>query len=247
MVYMRNAGRPAVRKYVRKAGPVVKRLSAKQVELQLAAKVQRLEKSMRARKPEEKFVDVSLSLINVSDTVGAVQQLTVIAAGTDFNQRVGDTVRIHRICGHFRVATGTGSLGAVPLGEEFISASIVVDGQQVGDTDPTAAAVFAATFPPTVLLNEAISHKRFRILDTSPLFEAARIATSTAPTGSTLGICPTQSPVWYFDIPVDIRSSFNGTASSDIEKNGIYIVARSSLTADTVDCDGRARVYYTDC
>lgn len=248
MVVARSAGRPgAYRRYVPAAKKVVQRMSSKQVEVALASKIKKLERTVRARQPEEKFVDISMSFINVVDTVGAVNHLTQVAAGSDFNQRTGDSIRIHRIAGHFRVATGSGSLGAKPTGEEFISASIVVDGQQVGDTSPAASTVFADVTPPSVLLNEAISHRRFKILGTSPLFEAARIAPLSVPVAADSNQAPTQSPVWYYDLPCNLRVAFNGTATSDIEKNGIYMICRSSLTADTVDADGRCRLYYTDC
>lgn len=247
MAIYRGAGRPAVRGRSVGFKNVVRRQTAKDVELQLARKVKTLERQMKARAPEEKFVDVSLSFINVASGSGAVGHLTIIAAGSDFNQRIGDTVRIHRITGHLRLATGAGSLGATLSGEEFVSSSIVVDGQQVGDTSPTASAVFADANPPSVLLNEAVSHKRFKILSTSPLLEAARVGPNSVIGVVTYAQAPTQSAVWYYDFPCAIRTSFNGTATTDIEKNGIYMVVRSSIAAASADLDGRCRLYYTDC
>lgn len=238
MVYVR-----AVRR-VAKAG--VKRVSSKDVEDILAKKVLRLERTMRMRKPEEKFIDIGLSAINVVDTTGSVQSLVAIAAGTDFNNRIGDSVRVHRIQGHGRLSTAAASLGALPTADEYCRMHVVLDTQQVADTAPSASAIFASIAGPSVLLNESSTHHRFKVLKSSQLFVAARLASSSTPVATLLSQAPTQNAVWNFNIKCNYVVSYNSTATTDVEKNGIYFVVLSSVSADTLDMDGTVRVYYTD-
>lgn len=238
--------RPAAR---RKVGvpKFAKRVSSKDVEAMLAKKLMRLERTVRLRKPEEKFVDVGLSAINVADTTGAVQSLVPIAQGSDFNQRIGDSVRIHRIQGHARISTGIGSLGVTPTGEEFARMHIVHDMQQVADTAPAPNIIFQnVSQPASDLLYEAVFHHRFRVLASSPLYVAARLATTSLSGALTVPICPTQTGIWNFDLKCNHVVSFNGTASTDFEKNGLFFVWLTSIAADTADFDGYVRVYYTD-
>lgn len=239
----------AVRKvYRRRKAPVgVKRVSSKDVEVMLAKKVQRLEKSMRIRKPEEKFLDTSLSASNVADSTGSVQSIVSVAAGESENGRVGDSIRVHRIRGHGRVSTQAASLGSAPNNDEFARMHIVQDRQQVADTAPGAGTIFASTAGVSTLLNEGLSHKRFNVLGTSPLFSAARLSPISNPVSTIYAQTPTQTGVWEFDIKCNIVVSYNGTGAGDFEKNGIFFVYLTNIAADTADFDGTLRIYYTDC
>jgi len=236
-----------VRRFRRSTKPAVKRVSSKDVEEMLAKKVLRLERTIRLRKPEEKFIETSMSAINVTDLSGYVQSLVVVAQGTDYNNRIGDSIRVHRIQGHARISTASSSLGAAPNGEEFIRMHVVLDTQQISDTVPGASTIFASTAGPSVLLNEALSHHRFKILKTSPLMVAARLASSSTPVATLLNQAPTQNAVWNFNIKCNHVVSYNATTGDQIEKNGIYFVFLTSIAADTMDADGIVRVYYTDC
>jgi len=231
----------------RKPAAGVKRMSSKDVENVLARKVMKLERTIRLRAPEEKFFDTALSALNIVDTTGAVQSLVGVAQGSDFNNRIGDSIRIHRIEGHVRIATGLFSVGAFPTGEEFLRCNIVLDRQQVSDTAPTVATIFPFPAEPhNNLLNEATSHHRFKILKSGPLWNVARLSSLATPVATAFAYAPTETGVWNFNHICNYVISYNGSAGTDIEKNGIYMTWRSSIAADTADCDGRVRVYYTD-
>jgi len=225
----------------------LKRASSKDVENMLAKKVLRLERISRTRRPEEKFFDTALSAINISDAAGAIISIVNVAAGSDYNNRVGDTIRIHRVEGFVRIADGAGSIGTVPTNEQHIRCNVVQDTQQVSDTSPGVGTVFSSTSEPeSNMLNEAVSHKRFKILATSQLWSCAMLASTSTPVATLLPLSPTQSNTWNFDFKCNIRVSYNGTAGSDFEKNGVYVTWRTNVAADTVDSDGRVRIYYTD-
>lgn len=226
----------------------LKRVSSKDVEAMLAKKVLRLERISRARLPEEKFFDTSLSAVNIADISGAIQSIVNVAAGSDYNNRVGDTIRIHRIEGYVRIATGSSSIGAAPTTEQHIRCNLVMDSQQISDTAPNPSAIFAYVEQPEGnILLESLCHKRFKILATSQLWSAAMLASSATPVATLQSLSPTQINVWNFDLKCNIRVSYNGTAGTDFEKNGIYVVWRTNIAADTLDSDGVVRIFYTDC
>lgn len=226
----------------------VKRVSSKDVENMLAKKVLRLERISRARRPEEKFLETALSAINITDAAGAIQSLVNVSAGSDFNNRIGDTIRIHRIEGFVRIADGAGSIGSFPTNEQHIRCNVVQDTQQVSDTVASVSTIFpSASEPESNFLNEALSHKRFKILATSQLWSCAMLASSATPVATLMALTPTQANTWNFDFKCNIRVSYNGTAATDFEKNGVFLTWRTNVAADTVDSDGRVRIYYTDC
>lgn len=226
----------------------LKRVSSKDVEAMLAKKVLRLERMSRARLPEEKFFDTILSGPNITDTAGAIQSVCSVAAGSDYNNRVGDTIRVHRIEGYVRIATSAASLGAAPTNEQHIRANLIMDTQQVADTAANPGSIWEyVAAPESNLLRESISHKRFKILATSQLWSAAMLAESATSVATLQSLSPTQLNTWNFDLKCNIRVSFNGTAGGDFEKNGLFVTWRTNIAADTVDSDGVVRIYYTDC
>lgn len=240
---------PYKRRYVRKAGSgIVKRVSAKDVDTMLAKKVQKLERAVRVRRPEMKFFDTALSASNIVDTTGAVNLFTNMGQGTDVGGRIGDSIRIHRVVGHVRIGTAAASVGVTPTGDEFARVSIVQDKQQVSDTLPTAGVIYNSVLQPqSLLLNLASSEGRFNVLATSPLFSISRIAPYVTPVAAVNNQCPTQTPVWNFDFKCNVVVKFNGSSTTDIQKNGLYVVWRANTPADTLDSDGTIRIFYTDC
>lgn len=230
----------------RKPAAGVKRMSSKDVEQVLARKVMKLERTIRLRAPEEKFFDTSLSALNIVDTNGAIQSLVAVAQGSDFNNRIGDSIRIHRLEGYVRISTDPNSLGVTPTGEEYIRCNIIQDRQQVGGTIPSAGTVMAPLQPHHNMLNEQLSHHRFKVLKSSPLWVAARLAHQSVSGALTVPISPTQTGVWNFNVPCNIVCSYNASTGTSIEKNGIYMIWRSTISSDTTDSDGFCRAYYTD-
>lgn len=237
------------RRYVRKGNAaMIKRVSARDVDVLLAKKVQKLERVVRARKPEMKFFDTGLAAANIVDTTGAVQIFNNPPQGTTVQSRVGDSIRVHRIVGHVRIGTGSASVGASPTGDEYMRMSVVQDKQQISDTAPTASDIYNSVLSPqSILLNLALHEGRFNVLATSPLIQLSRITPYVVPVAAANNQAPTQSPVWNFDFKCNILTKFNGANSSDIQKNGVYMVWRTNTPGDTLDTDGFVRIFYTDC
>jgi len=57
---------------------------------------------------------------------------------------------------------------------------------------------------------------------------------------------PTQKSFWSHSWKGNIKVQYNGNSSTDIQKNGLYVVILSSTAVTTGDHTGTARVAYTD-
>jgi len=208
-------------------------VSKKQVDQNQSRVIQRLVKLTRGIAPERKFFDTSLSFINVADTAGAIVQITSIAQGDTVGTRTGNKIRIKAL--YVQVRVSTQSLAG--LAEEYVRFMVVQDMQQVSDTAPTVANIVNNTALPQNALPLVASQGRYRILHTFKLFDGQMLLASNATQSST------QTWVKYgLDIPV----TYNDTASSDIQKNGIYVICYTNEPTDVIDCDGLARVTFVD-
>lgn len=222
-------------------------VSAAKAQVSLAKKVAKLQKVVRGIAPEVKFFSANSIFSNVSDTVGSVAGQLTIAAGTDLFDRISDRIRIKAIRLQTRVDTSTASLGTNPTNGEFTRFLLVQDTQQVSDTVPSAGVIVRSTSTPQFPEPSLDNNGRFKWLWVSPLIHHSRIADSKAVAALTTPMTPSQSPCSYFtktrcDIPV----IFNGTASTDIQKNGLYVVCLTNLAADTLDADANIRVDFID-
>jgi len=208
-------------------------VSKKQVDQNQSRVIQRLVKLTRGIAPERKFFDTSLSFINVVDTAGAINQITSIAQGDDVASRTGNKIRIKAL--YVQVRVSTQSLAG--LAEEFVRFMVVQDLQQVADSAPSVSNIVNNTALPQNALPLVASQGRYRILHTFRLFDGQMLVASNA--------TQTATQAWTkygLDIPV----TYNGAASSDIQKNGIYVICYSNEPTDVIDCDGLARVTFVD-
>jgi len=113
--------------------------------------------------------------------------------------------------------------------------AIVQDMQQVGDTDATIAQIFGGGTPIDTFLN-VDSLGRFKILYMSKFISNNMVDSTTA----------TMSPVVEWSTECDIPVRYNGTAGTDIQKNGIFFVTLSNDAADTIDTSGTCRLGFID-
>lgn len=222
-------------------------VTSSQAQVNLAKKVAKLQKVVRGIAPEVKYFSANSIFSNVADTVGSVAGQLTIAAGTDLFDRISDRIRIKAIRLQVRVDVSTASLGTNPTNGEFTRFLLVQDLQQVSDTIPAAGVIVRSTSTPQFPEPSLDNNGRFKWLWVSPLFSHARICDSKAIAALTTPLTPSQSPVAYYtkarcDIPV----IFNGTASTDIQKNGIYLVCITNLAADTLDADANIRFDFID-
>lgn len=216
-----------------KLKPGLTTVSKKQVDNNQSRVIQRLVKLTRGIAPERKFFDTALSFLNVADTVGAVNHITAIEQGDLVSNRTANKIRIKAL--YVQVRVSTASIDA--LVEGFARFYVVQDLQQVADTNPTATQILNATNTPQNTLMNVSTQGRFRILYTFPLMDLTMIRSTNA----------IQSSVqFYRKFGLDIPLVFNGTAGTDIQKNGIYVVVVVNDTSDVADFDGISRVTYVD-
>lgn len=165
------------------------------------------------------------STITTSGTY--VQHLTAIAQGDSDVTRTGNSVFVRAVNIKGR-SVYNATLGAVP---SFIRIMLVIDTQQVGDTSPTINGVIDTTNGgyQAHMLNTTVG--RYKVL-------YSKIFTNDS----------VQNTVKSFDINIPLRHHvrFNGTASTDIQKGGIYIMAISSEVTNGPKLIFNARVSYHD-
>lgn len=246
---MQSNGSYSKRRYVRKTAVPkgLARVSAAQVDRNLANEVAKLKRIVRKRAPESKYLDTTLSFANVADTVGAVNHITSLGQGPAEQQRIGDSITVSAIDVLVRVSTATTSIGAAPTGEEAVRFALVQDMQQVADTVPTVGAIMAQVANPhNPLRSIEAGVTRFKILWMSPVIQPARITASSTPVATLTAVSPTQANWSFAHMKCNIKVRFNGSNGTDIEKNGLYVICWTNIAADIVDADGYTRLTYTD-
>lgn len=208
-------------------------VSKKQVDQNQSRTIQRLVKLTRGIAPERKFFDTSLSFINVTDSTGAIQNITLIPQDDTVSGRTGNKIRIKALYVQTRISTQSLS----GLVESFIRFAVVQDMQQVSDTSPTVSQIVNNPALPQNSLMTIPNQGRFKILKLFKLSDGTMMSGSNA----------TQSAVQSWRrFGLDIVVTYNGTAGTDIQKNGIYVICYTNEPSDVIDADGIARVTYVD-
>lgn len=194
----------------------------------VSQQVRSLQRFVATLKPEIKYHDTSASGLNVPVT-GTVDTITDIAQGDTVNTRTGNAINVVSI-------TVKGSINSVANGA-YYRVALVQDKQQIADTSPTAGTIFSdgvASANPVTALPTIANLARFNVLWMSKIFSGTVI------TGTN------QIAYYEFTRKTNIKVSYNGTASTDIEKNGLYVVFLTDDAANAVDFNGLARLGFTD-
>jgi len=181
--------------------------------------------------PEIKNLTVDLAQTNITNA-GTIQHLTAIADGTGENARVGEDVHVTSIICKGRLQTIDTS-NPTGGGGSYYRFVLLTDKQQVGDTAPGVSTVFSSADPTLTLPNVSFAD-RFRFLWIGPLIAGYSVAG-----GGALPVCNIS---WKGNIKV----GFNGTANTDIQKNGCYFAILTNDGNNVVDFVGSARVSFTD-
>lgn len=192
-----------------------------------------LQRAVNALKPEIKYVDTQIPITNSVALTGSVIHLTQIQQGDRTSDRTGDAISVKRLAMRFRIDRGSFSTAGFGFGMRIV---MFVDKQQIADTSPAIGDVLelpsgtglVSAFPRTVNL------ERFRILYMSPYLDAFRVQNGDI------------NDYYEFNWSGDLKVEFNGSAVSDIQKNGIYFGFVTNDTSNTVDGDGYVRVGFTD-
>jgi len=196
--------------------------------------VKALQRAVKNLSPEKKYTDLSLSQINIG-VAGAVTHITSVAQGDTIATRTGNVLNLVSITCKGKIATAANALAV----GSYMRILVVVDKQQVADTSPSAADVITDgifTADPVSMLPNTAFLERFRILHSSRLYDGSRIATGTA----------TQDRSWEYSWTGNMKVEYNGTAGTDIQKNGVYVVFLTDDAGNVLDFSGVARVGFTD-
>lgn len=221
-------------------------VSKKQADRNLAQEVTKLKKLVKGIAPELKYLDVALTFSNVTDTSGGIVSLNTLAQGDTVNDRTGNKVRYKSLQIDFRLDTAVASIGALPLASEASRFYVIQDNQQVADTVPALTDVFESTSLVFAIRVNKANQGRFKIVyDSGPILHTMVASQFTAV--ATLNAFPTNgSPHRRFFKRMDLPVTFNGTANTDIQKNGLYAAILTNVAGDSVDADGQARIRFID-
>lgn len=196
----------------------------------LTQQVKSLQKIVKGLSPEIKYLDTSLVITDITNA-GNVTHLTAVAQGDTQSTRTGNTINVKTLHWqlHCRCSTATNT--------SAFRYAIVMDKEQVGDTAPAITDVFTSN-DPVVSLPSLDNLERFRMLYISPVFDCQSIQNNSTPN--------TIRRTTTFDWSGNIKVSYNGTAGTDIEKNGIYMLVLTDDASNTIDFEGVCRIGYTD-
>lgn len=192
----------------------------------LTKRLNKLEKVVRQRKPEVKQTDVSIASTNIT-SAGVIVQLTAVGLGNDYNQRIGNSMRVLSIN-----LKGNWSVSGI-TSAKYYRVAVIMDTQQVSDTAPAISDIFSNAAPQTLFQN-VDQRRRFKLLWTSKVYDGTLI--------NSYG----RSLLYDKYLKINKTVEFNDGAGTDIQKNGIYVVYLTDDTANTVDANGSSRISFID-
>lgn len=202
-------------------------------------KIARLERMVARTKPEVKYADLTQTMTNVPVSTGSVGALTLVAQGVTVAGRIGNFIRVHHIEYH---ASITGYVTSVTIDSAY-RVYIVQDTTQVGDTAPALADLVDQPSQPIVQLRNVNQMRRFRVLyDSGPQLIGVPGA---------VGSLTTSEAKFQIHVRKDnlnIEVAYNGVASTDIQKNGIYVMVSTNVSnsGDILDLSATSRIGFTD-
>lgn len=212
-----------------KVGPVRQQLSV-------------LRKALKDLQPEVKYLDTSLDQTNIT-TSGTVTHITGVGQGDGRSNRTGDVITINHIyCGGFFVRTTSEAY----VSNAMYRCILFVDKQQIADTVPTMANVLTTPSEVAAPLPNLDFLERFNILWISPIKDGAAMLISHINVLAVSETAATQRLYLEYQWKGNLKVGFNGSAGTDIAKNGVYFGIISNDSGDVIDFDGTARVSFTD-
>lgn len=183
----------------------------------------------------EKKINETLYANAECDWAGRMHTYNTIAGGTAYNQRVGRAVKPYGIGYNFTIANSNQNL------PHTWSLIWFRDTQQVGDTNPTPSQLLNSSAVGTVQAPNSMlninNRGRFKVIK--------RLTFCIQDRDSGLAQRVIKGYIKLRNSP-EIR--YNGSGSTDIERNGLYLLLISS--SDPLNDDsyvsGETRMYYTD-
>lgn len=195
---------------------------------QLAVKAWRATKYLKGLVNSEKFnIDRTLTLgATQSDIYGLVR----IAQGDGESDRTGNSVLVRSI-----YLRGYMQVNSAVTGNTRVSLVLLQDKQQVSDSNPAVLDVFNGITPESMINRSNTNNTvgRFKII-------WRKNYNLTPSTGST----PSINIDKYFKVYSHVK--FNGTANTDIQKNGYYLVILTSEATNYPTVSITTRICYHD-
>jgi len=223
---------PYVRRNFRKKGArMYRRKGGYRSRVGFAKRVQRAVRSFA----EHKLITQTYSVAEV-DWTGRVHALTNIPQGVGVAERTGKQIELHSVT--WKIAMNNAGSATAQVG----CMMIVLDTQQVGDAVPTPSQILIPTnvgtvAAPTSLLNSS-NRGRFKVLYRRTFSLADQTGSDSTQIKMLQGYKKLRG----------VRTRYNGTASTDIERNGLYAIwiTDGDPAGDDVFITGDIRLYYTD-
>lgn len=157
---------------------------------------------------------------------GVVTHLTAFAIGDDDFNRTGNSIYVRHIYSRGEIVMDSAATSTT------VRLMLVQDTQQVGDTSPVVNDIIGGTDN---------SFKVYRPLNADTVGRFSILYSRNF-------ILNSQRPSVLFNIRKTMRLHvrYNGTATTDIQRNGLYLVAFSNEATNTPDISSITRVSYHD-
>jgi len=172
---------------------------------------------------------VNVTQTNIADP-GTVQSIFAIAQGDTQGARDGNSIRVKSIS-----LLGAWHQGTTPADDTFYRMAMVQDLQTISDTAPAIADIFSSV-DPRISFPSLTNLGRWKYLWVSNLTDPDAIVATVL----------TQKREVQWEWSGDMLVQYNGTASTDIQKNEVVFVIVSNDTDDTVDFTGVVRIGFID-
>lgn len=202
------------RRFNRRRKPRAKRVYKKPLRYQvadMAASALKGVNYIRGLVNSEMFYKYTQSNLNPVGTAGQVVYLTGLAQGDGASaSRTGNSVLAKNLFGRYQATLSSGSTGIMRI-------LIVQDTQQVADSSPAVTDILDTANVLSPLNRDAAG--RFSIL---------KDHTITLDTSS-------QNKHHKCNVTLNNHIKFNGTADTDVQKNGVYMIALDSNNNTRLD------------
>lgn len=169
--------------------------------------------------------DTNFTIANITGS-GAINHLTNISQGDTAAGRTGNSFLLRSLAYRFKL-----EINSSVTSNTTITMLILQDTQQVGDTQPSVTDVLSQANTYSLLSTNTAG--RFKILK-----RKSYLLTPAS------GGRPAIEQKGYMNLYSHVR--YNGTAGSDIQKNGLYVLFISSEATNYPTISGTFRIGYHD-
>lgn len=222
--YRRRYGRR--RRYKRKGSRSVGFLDRKYSTKDIAMSAWKSAKWLASMVNVEKKV-YTVDFVNTVGTSGSIQTLNNMAVGDTQNLRDGNSIKSKSVAitGNVRFSGGAT--------DTMVRMVLLWDNQQVADNAPSLTDIFGSVTPSQYAQLNIETLGRFSIIADKRIIMTA---TNQAASNKT----------FKFVVKLNRHVRFNGTASSDIQKNGLYLVVFSNEATNTPTVSYSSQYRYVD-